>query len=231
MLIATRALLGVAGATIAPSTLSLIRNMFLDPRQRTTAIGVWITSFSVGGAIGPLVGGIVLEMFSWGSVFLIGVPVMVLLLIIGPRLLPEYRDPAAGAPRSAQRVAVAAGRARGDLRPQAHRPGRRGRRPRAVHPRRPGGRRGLRSPPAAAAGSADRSAPVQDAGLQRVAGDVRPFDPVFVRRFSLPAAVPAAGASACRRSAPACGPCRGTSASWRVQCWHRCSCGGSALRS
>ena len=96
MLIATRALLGVAGATIAPSTLSLIRNMFLDPRQRTTAIGVWITSFSVGGAIGPLVGGIVLEMFSWGAVFLIGVPVMVLLLIVGPRLLPEYRDPAAG---------------------------------------------------------------------------------------------------------------------------------------
>jgi DHA2 family multidrug resistance protein-like MFS transporter len=95
MLIATRALLGVAGATIAPSTLSLIRNMFLDPRQRTTAIGVWITSFSVGGAIGPLVGGIVLETFSWGAVFLIGVPVMVLLLIIGPRLLPEYRDPAA----------------------------------------------------------------------------------------------------------------------------------------
>ena len=95
MLIATRALLGVAGATIAPSTLSLIRNMFLDPRQRTTAIGVWITSFSVGGAIGPLVGGIVLEMFWWGAVFLIGVPVMVLLLIVGPRLLPEYRDPAA----------------------------------------------------------------------------------------------------------------------------------------
>src|SRR4051794_13041985 len=96
MLIATRALLGVAGATIAPSTLSLIRNMFLDPRQRTTAIGVWITSFSVGGAIGPLVGGIVLEAFSWGAVFLIGVPVMVLLLTVGPPLLPEYRDPAAG---------------------------------------------------------------------------------------------------------------------------------------
>ena len=98
MLIATRALLGVAGATIAPSTLSLIRNMFLDPRQRTTAIGVWITSFSVGGAIGPLVGGVLLEMFWWGAVFLIGVPVMVLLLIVGPRLLPEYRDPAAGRP-------------------------------------------------------------------------------------------------------------------------------------
>jgi DHA2 family multidrug resistance protein-like MFS transporter len=96
MLIATRALLGVAGATIAPSTLSLIRNMFLDPRQRTTAIGIWITSFSVGGAIGPLIGGVLLEVFWWGSVFLIGVPVMILLLIVGPRLLPEYRDPAAG---------------------------------------------------------------------------------------------------------------------------------------
>src|SRR6186997_3242180 len=96
MLIATRALLGVAGATIAPSTLSLIRNMFLDPRQRTTAIGVWITSFSLGGAIGPLIGGVLLEAFWWGSVFLIGVPVMVLLLAVGPRLLPEYRDPRPG---------------------------------------------------------------------------------------------------------------------------------------
>ena len=96
MLIATRALLGVAGATIAPSTLSLIRNMFQDPQQRTTAIGVWITSFSLGGAIGPLVGGVLLEAFWWGSVFLIGVPVMVLLLVVGPRLLPEYRDPDAG---------------------------------------------------------------------------------------------------------------------------------------
>ena len=96
MLIATRALLGVAGATIAPSTLSLIRNMFLDERQRTTAIGIWITSFSVGGVIGPLVGGVMLEAFWWGSVFLLGVPVMVLLLIVGPRLLPEYRDPDAG---------------------------------------------------------------------------------------------------------------------------------------
>jgi DHA2 family multidrug resistance protein-like MFS transporter len=96
MLIATRALLGVAGATVAPSTLSLIRNMFLDSRQRTFAIGVWITSYSVGGAIGPLIGGLLLERFWWGSVFLIGVPVMALLLAVGPRLLPEYRDPAAG---------------------------------------------------------------------------------------------------------------------------------------
>jgi MFS transporter, DHA2 family, multidrug resistance protein len=96
MLIATRALLGIAGATLAPSTLSLIRNMFLDAEQRTFAIGVWVTSYSVGGAIGPLLGGILLEYFWWGSVFLLGVPVMALLLVVGPLLLPEFRDPKAG---------------------------------------------------------------------------------------------------------------------------------------
>jgi MFS transporter, DHA2 family, multidrug resistance protein len=96
MLIAARALLGVAGATLAPSTLSLIRNMFEDPRQRTFALGVWITSFSVGAAIGPLIGGLLLEHFWWGSVFLPALPVMGLLLAAGPRLLPEYRAPEAG---------------------------------------------------------------------------------------------------------------------------------------
>ena len=96
MLIAMRALLGVAGATLAPSTLSLIRNMFHDPQQRQFAIGIWIASFSLGGAIGPLVGGAMLEFFWWGSVFLLAVPVMSLLLLVGPSLLPEYRDPAAG---------------------------------------------------------------------------------------------------------------------------------------
>jgi MFS transporter, DHA2 family, multidrug resistance protein len=96
MLIASRALMGIAAATLAPSTLSLIRNMFLDSRQRTVAIGVWIASFSAGAAIGPLVGGFLLERFWWGSVFLIGVPVMLLLLVLGPVLLPEFRDPAAG---------------------------------------------------------------------------------------------------------------------------------------
>jgi MFS transporter, DHA2 family, multidrug resistance protein len=98
MLIAARALLGVAGATLAPSTLSLLRNMFEDPQQRTFAIGVWITSFSVGAAIGPLIGGLLLERFWWGSVFLPALPVMGLLLIVGARLLPEYRDPDAGRP-------------------------------------------------------------------------------------------------------------------------------------
>jgi MFS transporter, DHA2 family, multidrug resistance protein len=96
MLIASRALLGVAGATLAPSTLSLIRNMFHDAQQRTVAIGIWVTSFSTGAAIGPLVGGVLLEHFWWGSVFLLAVPVMVLLLAVGPRLLPEYRDPQPG---------------------------------------------------------------------------------------------------------------------------------------
>ncbi|BDA80307.1 MFS transporter [Leptospira kobayashii] len=96
MLIATRALLGITAATLAPSTLSLIRNMFHDPEERTIAIGIWGTSFSLGGAIGPLLGGVLLEYFWWGSVFLVSVPVMVLLLIVGPKLLPEFKDPQAG---------------------------------------------------------------------------------------------------------------------------------------
>src|SRR6266508_838493 len=70
LLIARRALMGVAGATLAPSTLSLIFNMFRDPKQRAVAIGVWISAFSAGGAIGPVLGGGLLEFFWWGSVFL-----------------------------------------------------------------------------------------------------------------------------------------------------------------
>jgi MFS transporter, DHA2 family, multidrug resistance protein len=96
MLIVARAVLGIAGATLAPSTLSLIRNMFVDPAERTAAIGVWATSFSVGGALGPLLGGAMLQHFGWGAVFLLAIPVMLLLLILGPVLLPEYRDNAAG---------------------------------------------------------------------------------------------------------------------------------------
>jgi MFS transporter, DHA2 family, multidrug resistance protein len=96
MLIAARALLGVAGATLAPSTLSLIRSMFPDPGQRRIAVGVWISSFSAGGAAGPLIGGLLLEWFWWGSVFLLAVPIMALLLVLGPLLLPEFRDPEPG---------------------------------------------------------------------------------------------------------------------------------------
>jgi DHA2 family multidrug resistance protein-like MFS transporter len=96
MLILSRALLGIAGATLAPSTLSLIFSMFKDPRQRSIAIAVWISAFSAGSAIGPVLGGILLEHFWWGSVFLLAFPVMGLLLVLGPIVLPEYRDPNAG---------------------------------------------------------------------------------------------------------------------------------------
>ncbi|REE97697.1 MFS transporter [Thermomonospora umbrina] len=96
MLIAARALLGVAGATLMPSTMALIRNMFTDPRQMGTAVGVWFACFVGGMALGPVAGGFLLEHFWWGSVFLLGVPVMLLLLIVGPALLPEYRDAEAG---------------------------------------------------------------------------------------------------------------------------------------
>jgi DHA2 family multidrug resistance protein-like MFS transporter len=96
LLIVARAVLGIAGATLAPSTLSLIRNMFHDEKERNTAIGVWGASFSAGGLIGPVVGGVMLEYFWTGSVFLVAVPIMVALLVLGPRLLPEFKDPQAG---------------------------------------------------------------------------------------------------------------------------------------
>jgi MFS transporter, DHA2 family, multidrug resistance protein len=95
-LIVARALLGLAGATLAPSTLSLLFHMFQDPRQRAVAIGVWIGAFSAGSAIGPVLGGALLAWFWWGSVFLLALPVMAALLVLGPRVLPEYRDPDAG---------------------------------------------------------------------------------------------------------------------------------------
>lgn len=95
-LILARALLGVAGATLMPSTLALIRNMFPNAKQMASAMGIWLSCFMGGMALGPLVGGVLLEHFWWGSAFLPGVPVMVLLLVAGPKLLPEYRDPQPG---------------------------------------------------------------------------------------------------------------------------------------
>lgn len=96
MLIAARAGLGIAGATLMPSTMTLLRSMFTDPAQYMKAIGVWMACFMGGIAFGPVVGGILLQYFWWGSVFLLGVPVMAVLLLFGPRLLPEYRNPDAG---------------------------------------------------------------------------------------------------------------------------------------
>jgi DHA2 family multidrug resistance protein-like MFS transporter len=96
LLIAARALLGLAGATLMPSTLSLISNMFRDARQRQLAIAIWMTNFMLGGIAGPLVGGVLLERFHWGSVFLIGVPPLLLLLAVARPLLPEFRNPGSG---------------------------------------------------------------------------------------------------------------------------------------
>lgn len=96
VLIAARAVLGIAGATLMPSTLALISNMFLDPRQRGTAIGIWAASLSGGVALGPLVGGFVLEWAWWGAGFLVAVPVM-LVVVVGSRwLLPEFKSPQTG---------------------------------------------------------------------------------------------------------------------------------------
>lgn len=96
MLIIARALLGVAGATLAPSTLALITNMFRDEGQRGKAIAIWATCQFTGGALGPVLAGFLLQYFWWGSVFLFAVPAMVLLLLTGPVLLPEFRSDQAG---------------------------------------------------------------------------------------------------------------------------------------
>jgi len=96
LLVAARALLGVFGAMLMPSTLSLLRSLFRNREQRRFAIAVWASAFSAGSALGPIVGGFLLEHFSWGSVFLLAVPVLVPLLIAAPLLVPESLDPAPG---------------------------------------------------------------------------------------------------------------------------------------
>ncbi|MFJ8947120.1 MFS transporter [Streptomyces sp. NPDC102395] len=95
-MIAARALLGVAGATLMPATLALIRNIFHDPRERSLAIGIWGATASAGTAVGPITGGFLLEHFWWGSVFLINLPVMAVLVLVGVRTLPESRNPNPG---------------------------------------------------------------------------------------------------------------------------------------
>ncbi|MFJ7233038.1 MFS transporter [Streptomyces tendae] len=96
VMILARALLGVAGATLMPATLALIRNLFHDPRERSLAVGIWGAAASAGAAVGPVVGGFLLEHFWWGSVFLINLPVMAVLVVVGVRMLPESRNPNPG---------------------------------------------------------------------------------------------------------------------------------------
>ncbi|MFI0441207.1 MFS transporter, partial [Streptomyces eurythermus] len=96
LLILARALLGVAGATLMPATLALIRNIFHDPRERSLAVGIWGATASAGMAVGPIAGGFLLEHFWWGSVFLINLPVMAVLVLVGVRTLPESRNPHPG---------------------------------------------------------------------------------------------------------------------------------------
>ena len=222
MLIVARALLGLAGATLAPSTMSLIFTMFRDPQQRTVAIGVWIASYSAGAAVGPLLGGVMLEFFWWGSVFLLGVPVMVLLLAVGPRLLPESRDEDAGRldlPSAALSLAAVllvvyglktaaqdgfAGDAMAAIVLGA------------------GGRGAVRPPPAAAAEPADRPRAVPAAGVQRLAAHEHARLLRRVRRVLLRRPVPADRRSGSRRSRRACGRCRrrraSSSARWSGRC-------------
>ena len=95
-LVIARALLGIFGAMLMPATLSLIRNIFIDPAERRTAIAVWAAMFSGGAALGPIVGGFLLNHFSWGSVFLMAVPILVIFLAVAPFLLPESKDPNPG---------------------------------------------------------------------------------------------------------------------------------------
>jgi len=96
LLILARVLLGFFGAMLMPSTLSLLRSTFTDRRQRRLAIAIWAAGFSAGSAVGPVVGGVLLEHFWWGSVFLLAVPVLLPLLVLAPLLITESKDPNPG---------------------------------------------------------------------------------------------------------------------------------------
>ena len=163
MLIAARALLGVAGATLMPSTMALIRHMFPRPEQMGQAISIWMACFMGGMTAGPVVGGALLERFWWGSAFLIGVPVMVLLVLVAPRLLPDSpRSGGHALPDARLRRAVARHDPARRLRPQGARP-RSARQRRAARPgRRCRRRHRLRPPPASPGRPAGRPGPLRE---------------------------------------------------------------------
>jgi DHA2 family multidrug resistance protein-like MFS transporter len=95
-LVAARAVLGIFGAMLMPSTMSLIRNIFTNASSRRLAIAIWASCFTAGSALGPIVGGVLLEHFHWGAVFLVAVPILLPLLVLAPKLVPESRDPSPG---------------------------------------------------------------------------------------------------------------------------------------
>jgi EmrB/QacA subfamily drug resistance transporter len=96
VLIGTRALMGIGASAIMPATLSVLTNVFHDPRERAKAIGVWAGVSAIGIAVGPIVGGVLLQHFWWGSVFLVNVPVVIIALALGYLLVPDSKDPHAG---------------------------------------------------------------------------------------------------------------------------------------
>ncbi|POX52376.1 MFS transporter [Streptomyces sp. Ru71] len=95
-LIAARAVLGIGGATLMPSTMAIVRTMFTDPGQRAKAIGMWSGVMTAGIALGSVMSGVLVQYFWWGSVFLVNLPAMALLLVLGPVLLPESKNPEPG---------------------------------------------------------------------------------------------------------------------------------------
>ena len=132
-LIAGRAGLGFFGAMLMPSTLSLIRNIFPEPNRRRLAVAIWAAGFSGGAALGPIFGGWLVEHFWWGAVLLVAVPIILPLLVLGPALIPESRDPNPGPGGRAQHRPVPAGHGAGGLRHQG--PGHPRPRPRRRWPR------------------------------------------------------------------------------------------------
>ncbi|MCX6422621.1 MAG: DHA2 family efflux MFS transporter permease subunit [Actinobacteria bacterium] len=95
-LIGARALMGIGAALIFPATLAIIVNVFTDPKERAAAIGIWTAMVGVAVAIGPIVGGLLLEHFWWGSIFMVNIPVVIVAIVLGAFLLPESRDPKVG---------------------------------------------------------------------------------------------------------------------------------------
>ncbi len=94
-LIAARAVMGAGAAFIMPATLSLLVSVFTDTRERAMAIGIWAATAGLGVALGPVVGGVLLDHFWWGSIFIVNVPLVAIAVVAGFRLLPESRDPVA----------------------------------------------------------------------------------------------------------------------------------------